>query len=74
MGRIRDAEAPAAGAEATGPRERVLGTPLPRRELDFVNRFIPDSEIWVTVGGGAQLGRLGRLGGVLRFEPRDPYL
>ena len=67
MGRIRDAEAPAAGAEAIGPRERVLGTPLPRRELDFVNRFIHDSEIWVTVGGGAQLGRLGRLGGVLRF-------
>ena len=51
-GRLRAAEAPTGGAEVTGPRtdgDRVPRAPLPRRELDFVNRFIPDSEIWVWI-------------------------
>jgi hypothetical protein len=40
VGRLRVAEPPATGIEATGPRtdgDRVPQPPLPRQELDFVN-------------------------------------
>lgn len=45
-GRLRVAEAPAAGTQVPGARMaggRVPRPPLPRRELGFVNRFIPNS-------------------------------
>jgi hypothetical protein len=83
VGRLRVAEPPATGIEATGPRtdgDRVPQPPLPRQELDFVNGFIPDSRFGYGFGlkivaerRSIEDARSWGIGGVPRFGPGIPF-